>query len=97
MANQAVQQKQLKTTEKVHSSVHASLNSKRELRGNSFDGSPWPRLQRKFDFTCPAGKNSCSQPSHSFPAPKNSSSSFVLSKPDIGPQSSPSARAARMR
>ena len=41
-------------------------------------------LQRKFDFTWPAGKNSWPQSSH-LPATKNSSSTFALSKPDIGP------------
>ena len=47
------------------------------------DASPYPRLQRKLDFQRPSGKNSAS--------------TFALSKPDIGPQSSPSARAAMMK
>jgi hypothetical protein len=37
---------------------HASLNGKRGSRGCSVPGSPYPRLQRKFDLTCPSGKNS---------------------------------------
>ena len=37
---------------------HASLNGKRGSRGCSALGSPYPRLQRKFDLTCPSGKNS---------------------------------------
>src|ERR1700704_445810 len=53
--------------------------------------------QGESDLTWPEGKTSCSQPSHSLPAPKNSSSTFALSKPDIGPQSSPSARAASIK
>ena len=36
-------------------------------------------------------------PSFSKPAPKNSRSTFALSKPDMGPQSRPSERAARMK
>src|SRR5450759_3876982 len=45
-------------------------------------------IAQKVRLDVPRRKNSCSQPSHSLPAPKNSSSSFALSKPDIGPQSS---------
>jgi hypothetical protein len=45
--------------------------------GMSVAGSPQPMLQRKFDFTCPSGKNSSSQDSH-LPAAKNSSSSFAF-------------------
>src|SRR6185436_123160 len=63
-------------------SEHASLNDKRGSRGNSVLGSPYPTLQRKFDLTCPSGKNSWSQPKHGFPAAKNSSSTLALSKPD---------------
>ena len=37
---------------------HASLNGKRGSRGCSALDSPYPRLQRKFDLTCPSGKNS---------------------------------------
>src|SRR6266536_2883015 len=84
-------------TGSTHKRVQASLKSRRGPRGKSFDRSTWPRLHRKLDFTCPAGKNSCSQPSHSWPAPKNSSSTFALSNPDIGPQSRPKARAAIIR
>jgi len=38
---------------------------------------------RKLDFTLPSGKNAAS--------------TLALSKPDIGPQSKPSARAASMK
>jgi len=41
-----------------YKSEHASLNDKRGSRGNSVLGSPYPRLQRKLDLTCPSGKNS---------------------------------------
>ena len=61
----------------------ASSNASRGARGCSFDGSPYPRLHRKFDLTVPSGKNSAS--------------TLAWSKPPIGPQSSPSARAAMMR
>ena len=53
-----------------------------------------PEPTKTFFKQAAAGKNSCSHPSHSLPAPKNSSSTFALSNPDIGPQSSQSARAA---
>jgi hypothetical protein len=46
-------------------------------------GSPWPRLQRKLDFTRPSGKNSAS--------------TLALSNPDIPPTSRPTARAASMK
>ena len=42
-----------------------------------------PRLQRKFDFQRPSGKNAAS--------------TLALSNPDIGPVSRPSARAAMMK
>ncbi len=66
-----------------YSSTHASSKSRRGDRGNSPAGSPWPRLQRKLDR----------QPRSA----RNSSSTMALSKPDIAPVSSPSARAARIR
>src|SRR5439155_18153371 len=66
-----------------YSSVHASSNEKRGSFGRTFAGSPWPMLQRKFDLIRPSGKNSAS--------------TFLLSKPDIPPTSSPSARAASMK
>ena len=47
------------------------------------EGSPWPRQHRKFDLKRPSGKNAAS------------TTSFL--KPDIGPQSSPIARAASIR
>src|SRR5882762_11217137 len=55
----------------------------RGLRGWSLPGSPYPRLQRRLTFHLPSGKNAA----------------FSLSplKPDIGPQSNPKARAARMK
>ena len=46
------------TTAFCHSSEHASLNDKRGSRGCSDAGSPYPRLQMKFDLTWPSGKNS---------------------------------------
>ena len=49
----------------------------------TFDGSPWPTLMRKFDLMRPPGKNS--------------SSTYLLSKPDMPPQSSPRARATIMK
>src|SRR5207248_1792170 len=66
-----------------HRSVQASSKSRRGSRGSTRRGSPWPRLQRKFDFTRPSGKNSAS--------------TFALSKPDIPPTSRPTARAASMK
>jgi hypothetical protein len=45
--------------------------------------SPYPKLHKKFDFISVPAKNSASTP--------------ALLNPDIGPQSSPSARAARMK
>ena len=62
---------------------HTSLNAGRGMRSNKPAGSPCPSAHRKFDLTRPPGKNSRSTAS--------------LSKPDIGPQSSPSARAAMMK
>jgi len=41
-----------------YSSEHASVNPSRRRRGCSVLGSPYPRLQRKFDFTWPSEKNS---------------------------------------
>ena len=49
----------------------------------TLEGSPCPTLQRKLDFTRPSGKNSAS--------------TLALSKPDMPPMSSPSARAASMK
>src|SRR5262249_8593071 len=66
-----------------HSIRHVSSKPRRGLRGNSFVASPWPRLQRKFDLTV-------------VPVKKRAST-LALSKPDIGPQSSPNARAASMK
>lgn len=53
-------------------------------------------MHRKFDLIVP-GTYSSHMASRSTPALKNSSSTLALSKPDIGPQSSPRARAAMMR
>ena len=61
----------------------ASSNGSRGLRANTFDGSPWPRLQMKFVLTV-------------VPA-QNAASILAASKPLIGPQSRPSARAAMMK
>ena len=61
----------------------ASSNDSRGLRANSLVGSPWPRLQMKLVLT-------------SVPA-QNAASTLAWSKPLIGPQSRPSARAARMK
>src|SRR5271170_4649388 len=60
--------------------LHAWSNVSRGLRGNSLAGSPYPRLHKKFVLTV-------------VPA-QNSTSIFAPSKPLIGPQSSPSRRAA---
>src|SRR3970040_2739847 len=61
----------------------ASASGSRGERGNSLAGSPWPRLTRKLErIEVPA---------------KNAASTLALSKPDIGPVSRPSARAARIR
>src|SRR2546425_4698485 len=65
------------------SRVQASSKSSRGRRGSTLVGSPWPRLQRKFDFTRPSGKNSAL--------------TFALSNPDMPPTSSPTARAASMK
>ena len=66
-----------------YSMRQASSKARRGLRGKIFAGSALPRLMRKFDFQRPSGKNAAS--------------TLALSKPDIGPQSSPSARAAMMK
>jgi serine protease len=62
---------------------HASSKDRRGLRGNRYSFVPVPSAQRKLDFTV-------------VPA-KNAASTFALKNPDIGPQSSPSARAANIR
>src|SRR5262249_3746046 len=62
---------------------HASSQVRRGERECSLLASPWPRLHRKLDFTV-------------VPA-KNAASTLALSKPDIGPQSRPSDRAASMK
>ena len=62
---------------------HTSLKVGRGRRSNTALGSPYPIAQMKLDFTRPPGKNSRSTPS--------------LSKPDIGPQSRPIARAPSMK
>src|SRR5262245_23085134 len=68
----------------VHqSTVQASWKSRRGNFTMTLDGSPWPTLQRKLDFTRPSGKNSAS--------------TFALSKPDMPPTSRPTARAASMK
>ena len=66
-----------------HKRTQTSSNAKRGPFGRTPAGSPYPRLTRKFDF----------QPRSA----RNAVSTFALSKPDIAPQSSPSARAAMMR
>ena len=66
-----------------HCMKQASSNASRGRRAYAAPGSPWPRLIRKLVF----------QPR----LEKNSSSTFSLSKPDIGPTSSPRLRAAIMR
>src|SRR5262245_2060043 len=50
------------------------------LRGGTPFPGPEPMLTRKFDFSRPSGKNAAS--------------TLALSKPDIPPQSSPTARSA---
>src|SRR5690606_16878343 len=65
-----------------HANLHVSSNVSRPSLLCSFDGSPRPMAQSMFDFQRPSGKNSLS------------TASFL--KPDIGPQSKPSARAAMM-
>src|SRR5262249_10955196 len=62
---------------------HASSNVSRGARGWSLLASPDPRLHRKFDLMV-------------VPA-KNAASTLALSKPDMGPQSRPRARAASMK
>ena len=47
-------------------------------------GSPWPSVEMKFGL-------------HRGVSAKNAASTLPLSKPDIGPVSSPSARAAMMK
>src|SRR3979411_2994634 len=69
--------------DKVQTILPACSKLRRGPRGNSFSGSPYPMLQRKFDF-------------QDVPL-KKASSTLALSKPDIGPMSSPSARAASIR
>src|SRR5690606_6375700 len=60
--------------------LQASSKGRRGLRGNTPFGTPWPRLQRKFDLTVVPEKKA--------------SSTFFISKPDMGPQSRPRERAA---
>jgi hypothetical protein len=67
----------------VQTTLQTSSNSSRGALGSNLAISPWPRLHRKFDR-------------HVVPA-INASSHRALSKPDIGPTSSPNARAARMK
>ena len=61
----------------------ASSKARRGARGGSLDGSPRPMEQMKLDLTAVPAKNSRSTP--------------ALSKPDIGPQSKPRARACTSR
>src|SRR3981081_1005177 len=61
--------------DKVQTILPACSKLRRGPRGNSFSGSPYPMLQRKFDF-------------QDVPL-KKASSTLALSKPDIGPMSSP--------
>src|SRR5690606_18421241 len=61
----------------------ASSKPSRGERGKMLARSPWPRLTRKLDLT--------SEPL------KKASSTLSVSKPDIGPVSRPSARAAMIR
>src|SRR3546814_5385563 len=61
----------------------ASSNDSRGLRGNGVPGFTYPRLQMKLDWMRVPAKNSRSTP--------------ALSKRDMGPQSRPRARAARIR
>src|SRR5690606_37737000 len=68
---------------RAHSMRAASSKDSRGERGNSWAGSPWPRFTRMFECT-------------DVPL-KKASSTMALSKPLIGPQSSPSARAATIR
>src|ERR1051326_8152047 len=79
-----------------YNNLQDSSKSRRGLRGKIDFGSPYPMLHRKFDFTHPAA---CSwQAEGSFAGgAKNSASTLALSNPDIGPQSRPIARAARIR
>src|SRR5690606_15725594 len=66
-----------------YSILQASSKPSRGERAKMLAGSPLPRLTRKLErIRVPA---------------KNSASTFALSKPDIGPQSRPSARAAISR
>ena len=62
---------------------HASENESRGLRGNMFSSVPYPIEQIKFDFTELLEKKILS--------------TALLSNPDIGPQSRPKARAARIK
>lgn len=55
----------------------SSSNGSRGARGVGLPASPQPRLHRKVDLTRPSGKNVAS--------------TLALSKPDMAPQSSPSA------
>src|SRR5690606_8927515 len=66
-----------------HSIRAASSNDSRGDRGYSTEASPRPRLTRILERT-------------EVPA-KKAASTLSLSKPDIGPVSSPSERAARIR
>src|SRR5690606_938036 len=66
-----------------HSMRQASSNSSRGARGCTLAGSPMPRLTRKLERI--------------FVPAKNAASTLAVSKPDIGPQSRPSARAGRIK
>ena len=61
----------------------ALSKSSRGLRGKSFSLSPYPSAHIKFTRISPCGKNAPLTP--------------ASSKPDIGPQSRPSARAANIK
>ena len=67
----------------AQTSEQASSNDRRGLRANTLAASPWPSVQMKLVLTA-------------VPV-QNAASSLVASKPLIGPQSSPSARAAMIR
>src|SRR5580704_3448967 len=67
----------------AYNTRQASSNFNRGDLGNNLLPSPYPRLTRKFDFQLVPSKNS--------------ESTFALSNPDIGPQSSLTERAATIR
>jgi hypothetical protein len=66
----------------AHTIVQASSKDSRGRRGAG-SSAPWPMEQTKFERMAVPAKNSASTP--------------ALLKPYIGPASSPSARAARIR